>query len=237
MKDGGTAAIIVAAGSGERMGLERSKPFLPLGGKPILAHAIEKFEECSAVEEIILVARREDKEAAGAMISDYRFQKVSTLAEGGAQRQDSVYEGLRALGSRRIRYVLVHDGVRPFVSVEKIHRLLAACQEYGAAILAVPLKDTIKRSNAVPFVEETLDRTKLWAAQTPQGFTIDILTRAYEQARRDHFVATDDAGLVEHLGVRVKIIEGEYENIKITTPDDLQLAEHILHREGPIRGG
>ena len=237
MDDERIAAIIVAAGSSERMGLETAKPFLKLGGKPILVHTIEKFEGCAGVDEIILVVKHGDKELARKLVSDFRFEKVIAITEGGARRQDSVYEGLRKLGGRDIRFVLVHDGVRPFVTSEKIRELIVACRDYKAAILAVPPKDTIKKSNTVPFVQETLDRTRLWAAQTPQAFAIDVLTKAYDRARRENFTATDDASLVERLGVKVRIIEGSYENIKITTPEDLQLAELILQREASLNKG
>ncbi len=234
MNDGRIAAIIVAAGSGERMGLEISKPFLQLGKKPILVHTLEKFHRSPEVDEIIIVVKAAELEMTRKIVSEFSLAKVVGITEGGQRRQDSVYEGLQKLVGRRVDYVLVHDGVRPLVPVEKIHELIVACKEYKAAILAVPPKDTTKQSNTLPFVQGTLDRTRLWAVQTPQAFAIDLLTKAYERAFKENFNATDDASLVERLGVKVRIIEGSYENIKITTPEDLELAELILRRQTSV---
>lgn len=226
------AAIIPAAGSGERLGSSESKAFLMLGSKPILIHALEKFQESPLVNELILVVRSGDREKARALVSQYGITKVAEITEGGQRRQDSVLRGLQKVVGHDIRYVLVHDAVRPFVTIEKTHELIEACRKHDAAVLAVHPKDTVKDSNSTPFVRSTLDRSKLWAVQTPQAFELDLLLQAYRQAEHLHLAGTDDSSLVEHLGVKVRIVEGSYDNIKITTREDLELAELILKRHG-----
>lgn len=224
------AAIIPAAGYGKRMGSSENKPFLLLGGKPVLVHAVEKFQESPSVSEIVLVVRGFDRAKAKAVVDEFKLSKVIDVVEGGECREDSVFRGLQSLKARGIEIVIVHDGVRPFVAAEKIRVLLAACREHGAAVLAVRPKDTIKQSNNTPFIEATLERSKLWAVQTPQAFSFDLLLKAYDPSVKGSFVGTDDASLVERLGVKVRIVEGSYDNIKITTPEDLELAEVILRR-------
>lgn len=224
------AAVIPAAGSGERMGLSENKPFLLLGGKPVLVHALERFQESPFVSEIVLVVRASDRAKAKAVVDEFKLWKVIDIIEGGKHRTDSVFRGLEILKGRGIEIVIIHDGVRPFVAEEKLQLLLAACREHGAAVLAVRPKDTIKQSNNTPFVEATLERSKLWAVQTPQAFSFDLLWKAYDPSVKGSFVGTDDASLVERLGVKVRIVEGSYDNIKITTPEDLELAEIILRR-------
>jgi len=230
VSEGKISAVIAAAGSGERMGFPENKPFLLLGDRPILVHAVEKFQESPPVHEIVLVVRASDYEKACELVDQFQLTKVVEITEGGDRREDSVYRGLQKLANRDVEIVLVHDAVRPFVPPEKIIEVITACRESGAAILAVQPKDTIKQSNRLPFVESTLDRSRLWAVQTPQAFHLDLLLKAYDPEVKGNFISTDDASLVERLGVKVRIVEGSYDNIKITTPEDLELAEVILRR-------
>ena len=225
------AAVIPGAGSGERLGLSESKLFLLLGDKPVLVHTLEKLQQSPIVDEVVLVVRRTDLSRARALVTDYRLAKVSDIIEGGDRRQDSVYLGLRTLLGRGVQYVFIHDAVRPFFDAEQIPELLEATKVHGAAILAIRPKDTIKLSDGVPFVQQTLERSKLWAVQTPQCFEIELLMKAYRRAMKENFVGTDDASLVERLGVKVRIVEGSHDNIKITTKEDLELAELILRRQ------
>lgn len=231
MKKEKIAAIIPAAGSGARLGLRESKPFLLLGDKPLLIHTLQRFQDCPEVDELVLVVRATDLKRAKALVLEYRLEKVVGVVEGGQRRQDSVYCGLKRLDSREVAFVLIHDAVRPFLSLVNVHEIIGAAKKHGAAVLAVQPKDTIKLSNGASIVQTTLDRTKLWAVQTPQCFATDLLMKAYESAIRDDYVGTDDASLVERLGVGVSIVEGSYDNIKITTQDDLDLAELILRRQ------
>jgi 2-C-methyl-D-erythritol 4-phosphate cytidylyltransferase len=231
MKKEKIAAIIPAAGSGVRLGVHESKPFLLLGGKPLLIHTLRRFQDCSEVDELVLVVRATDLKRAKALILEYRLEKVVGVVEGGQRRQDSVYRGLKRLDGREVAFVLIHDAVRPFLSLAKVHEIIRVTKKHSAAVLAVQPKDTIKLSSDASFVQTTLDRTKLWAVQTPQCFATDLLMKAYESAFKDDFVGTDDASLVERLGIGVSIVEGSYDNIKITTQDDLDLAELILRRQ------
>ena len=233
MSSGKVSAIIPAAGSGERLGAQESKPFLLLASKPVLVHTLQKFQDCSEVSEVVVVVRGVDLQRAADLVSKYQLTKAVEIVEGGARRQDSVYQGLKSILKRDVGHVLVHDAVRPFVHVEKIREIIKACQEHDAAILAIRPKDTIKFSNGSPFLQSTLDRSNLWVVQTPQGFAVKLLSDAFDRAIRDGFTGTDDASLVEHLGVKVRIVEGSYDNIKITTREDLELAELILRRPVP----
>jgi 2-C-methyl-D-erythritol 4-phosphate cytidylyltransferase len=224
------AAIIPGAGSGERLAASENKPFLLLGDKPLLVHTVQRFQESPEIDEIVLVVRAKDIPQAETLVAEYRLGKVVAVVEGGDRRQDSVYCGLKELEGRGIAYVLVHDAVRPFLDSFRIHEIIRVAKEHGAAVLAIQPKDTIKLSNGTPFVQKTLDRTRLWAVQTPQCFSMEVLMKAYDSAIKDEFLATDDSSLVERLGVNVRIVEGSYDNIKITTPEDLELAEMILRR-------
>lgn len=148
-----------------------------------------------------------------------------SIVSGGAERQHSVYNGLKAV--KESDFVLIHDGARPFITIEKIHELVKEANEHGAAVPAVPMKDTVKRVSQ-GFVDETVERSSLWAIQTPQAFRVSLILEAHERARQEGYVGTDDASLVERIGKKVKVIEGNYRNIKLTTPDDLLFAEAIL---------
>lgn len=227
-------ALIVAAGRGSRMGAKESKPYLVLSGKPILAHTLSEFERCSLIDEtVLIVAGNEIEHARVSIVENFGFKKIGKIISGGQQRQDSVWEGLKALRND-YDLVIIHDGVRPFVSQEILEQSIQLTASCGAAIVAVPVKDTIKIASKQKVVIETLDRSKVWAVQTPQTFKHDILKRAFEKAFEDGFYGTDDASLVERMGVKVEIIPGSYENIKITTPEDLTLGEAVLRRRASM---
>lgn len=222
-------AIIPAAGSGARLGGVK-KQFLELNGKPILVHTLQQFEFCPDVDEIAIAVPEVDIAETERLISRYRLLKVSTVVAGGRERQDSVYNALRVLNTKGSDIILVHDGVRPFVRPAQISEMVSRCLEYDAVVMAVQPKDTIRRSNGGGFFDQTLDRNALWLVQTPQGFRASILLKAFQQALADKFYATDEAALVERLGIKANIMEGSYDNIKITTPEDLELGLLILKR-------
>jgi len=222
--------VIPAAGSGTRLGGGTPKQFLSLGDKPILVHTIQRFESSPEVDEIFLAVPEESIAEAEQMVTRYRLNKVSKIVSGGEKRQDSVYNLLKRLNAGAGDLVLVHDGVRPFVHTRQIAELVAACRDYDAAVLAVQPKDTMRRSNGGGFFDQTVDRTALWMIQTPQAFKCSVLLKAFEQAMKERFYATDEAGLVERMGTKIRIIEGSYDNIKITTKEDLELGGLILQR-------
>ena len=221
-------ALIPAAGKGSRMAHSVKKPYLKLAQKPILAHTIQRFEENTAVDAIFVIVDQDDfSECHATVLRSYPFTKVQELVEGGETRQMSVYNGVCAL-SADVDFVIVHDGVRPFVTDEIIFACLTAADEYGAAVAAVPVKDTIKVANEDNLIVETPVRDQLWAVQTPQVFRKSLLEEAYQAAQTHQLTATDDASLVEQLGFPVKLVKGSYANLKITTPIDLQVAEVLI---------
>jgi len=208
-----TAVIIPAAGMSSRMGIQ--KQLINLNGRPVLAHTLEAFESHPDIDEIIVVGSK----SLAAVTSS--FIKVKSLVEGGVNRQESVWQGLCAV-SDDVDWVLIHDGARPFVSEKVISDVLASGT---CAISGVKSKDTIKITNKNNIVQETPDRENLWLVQTPQGFAHHIIKKAHQQAIADNFIGTDDAMLVERMGIPVQMIEGDYRNIKLTTPDDILIAE------------
>jgi 2-C-methyl-D-erythritol 4-phosphate cytidylyltransferase len=199
------------------------KLFAPLGGRPLLAHTLAAFQDCPAVDRVVLVLAAESLAQGLALAEEEGFSKIRTVCPGGRRRQDSVREGLEVLGS--CAWVVVHDGARPLVTPRLIEEGLAAAQETGAAVCALPAQDTVKRVDAQGRVLRTLDRRRLWLIQTPQVFRYDILRQAHKRSRRP---ATDDAALVERLGHRVQVYPGSPRNLKVTTPEDLALAEALL---------
>ena len=222
-----TVAIIVAGGLGKRIEGDLPKQFLKLGDKPILAHTIDRFQKCELIDEIILVVPEDHLGyCSQAIVEEYSFDKIRKIVCGGKERQDSVYQGLKAC-SNATSIVAIHDGVRPLITVEKITESIELCRDKRAVILAVPAKDTIKRVVDCSVVT-TMDRTKLWLVQTPQVFEYRLIRDAYEKAGQENFIGTDDSALVERLGCEVAVLEGEYNNIKITTKEDLILAEKML---------
>jgi 2-C-methyl-D-erythritol 4-phosphate cytidylyltransferase len=222
---GKLGAVIVAAGRGTRMGTKESKQYLPINGKPILVYTLEAFEKAAEVSTVVLVVSKEDIVHCQSYIEKYGLTKISAIVAGGTSRQDSVYEGLQQLDTE---WVIVHDGVRPFVTTKSISHCWRAAEQYGAAVIAVPVKDTIKVADDAGMVLTTPDRSSLWAIQTPQAFRRSELVIAYEKAAADQYEGTDDASLMERSGRPVRIVEGDYGNIKITTPDDLQWAQFRL---------
>lgn len=224
------AAVVLAAGQGKRMQAGCNKQFLMLGDRPVLAQTLAVFEACPAIDQIIVVARAEECAYCQAeIVEKYQLRKVRAVVAGGAERQDSVYQGLLALGEDS-GYVAVHDGARPLVTDEVIIRVLEAAEPDCGAVPGVPVKDTIKRTDEQGLVLETPPRASLWSVQTPQIFERGMLLKAYEAAQHEGYYGTDDASLVEHQGGAVRIVMGSYDNIKLTTPEDLPLAEDILRR-------
>ena len=204
------------------------KPYLKLAKKPILTHTIQRFEQNTAVDAIFVIVDEADfSECRTAVLEPYPFTKVQELVAGGETRQMSVYNGVRAL-SEDVEFVIVHDGVRPFVTDEMIFECLTAADECGAAVAAVPVKDTIKVADEDCFITQTPERERLWAVQTPQVFRKSLLKEAHQLAQARQITGTDDAVLVEQLGFPVKLVMGSYANLKITTPVDLQVAEVLL---------
>jgi 2-C-methyl-D-erythritol 4-phosphate cytidylyltransferase len=219
--------VIPAAGQGKRMKAGMNKQFIELQDQPVIVHTLKVFERDEWCEGIILVINEAERERFAELLKRFSIKKVISMVSGGAERQHSVYNGLKAVRNSDI--VLIHDGARPFITVEKIHELVNAAKEHGAAIVAVPVKDTIKRVCG-GYVDKTVERSSLWAIQTPQAFHISLVLEAHERASLEGYIGTDDASLVERMGRTVKVIEGDYRNIKLTTPDDLLFAEVILSR-------
>lgn len=221
------AVIIAAAGSGMRMGSGIPKQYMEIGGKPILTRAIEAFENNAFIDHIYVVVHPDYADYCQSQILDrFSFEKVKAVVEGGKERQDSVYRALEAL-EEEVDFVLVHDGARPFVEEHTINLLLETTSAHGAGVVCVPVKDTIKVAEA-QVVVDTPDRKTLYSIQTPQGFSKDLLTAAYEKAFAENYYGTDDAVLVEKLGQKVYLVKGEYHNIKITTREDLVLGETMV---------
>ncbi len=219
-------AVIVAAGSSQRMG-GVDKVFAPLGGKPILTRVIDTFQRCNLVDQIVIVLSEPNLEKGRQLVAEQGWTKVTNVCAGGRRRQDSVVAGLNRLD--RCDWVVIHDGARPLVIVELIEKGLEAAKETGAAVAAVPVTDTIKVLGDDGIALQTPPRQNLRAIQTPQVFRISIITEAYHKANGD---VTDDATPVEQLGYKVKLYMSSYVNIKITTPDDLVLAEALWAKYG-----
>lgn len=223
-------AIIMAAGKGKRMQTAVSKQFLPVCGKEILAWTVDVFEKSPLVDTILLMASADGKEDVQHLWDSYGWKKVAAVLEGGKERQNSVANGLAAVGEDT-DIVLIHDGVRPFVTEEMIADSIVAAQAYGGAVIGVPAKDTIKVCSADGLAVETPDRSTLWQIQTPQTFQRDLIVNAYEKADRDGFLGTDDASVAEFAGHQVKVVMGSYRNIKITTKEDLVIAEAFFKED------
>ena len=222
------SAIIVAAGTGSRMKTDINKQYLLLSTKPILAHTLETFEGSEFISEIIVVINKEEhKQFEDLILNTLAFSKIKFVVDGGSDRQESVYNGLMRVSSDA-EIIVVHDGARPFVTIDIIKESLIAAANSGAACTGVPVKDTIKQVAKSGVVEKTLDRKLLWAIQTPQAFKKEVLINAHEKAISDVFRGTDDCVLVERLGQTVQMIMGSYSNIKITTPEDLAFAEAFV---------
>lgn len=222
-------AIVLAAGSGSRMNSSTKKQFMELKGKPVIWYSLFAFEK-SAVDQIILVTGKEDvsycKEN---IIKRYGFNKVTDVIAGGSERYDSVYNGLKAVGGD---VVLIHDGARPLIDEEIINRCIDSARRTGACVAGMPVKDTVKIVGDDSVIESTPDRSRIWITQTPQAFQTTLIIEAYEKMKQSNLVSiTDDAMVVENFtNSQVCFVEGSYENIKITTPEDISVAEVFLEK-------
>ncbi|HAA90608.1 MAG: Bifunctional enzyme IspD/IspF [Thermoanaerobacterales bacterium 50_218] len=223
-----TGGIIVAAGRGKRMGYPVNKVYLPLGGRPLILYSLDVFER-SPLDCYIVVAHPEEVRFCEALFAFYNYQKLLAVVPGGETRQDSVAAGLKALPDD-CELVAVHDGARPLLSLQVFEGALKRAHSCWAVVVAVQVKDTVKVVGETGEVSSTPDRSRLWLAQTPQIFRLDILKKAYAEAEKEGFVGTDDASLVERLGIAVEVYPGEEENIKVTTPADMELAELLLKK-------
>ncbi len=224
-------AIIVAAGKGLRLNDPLKKQYHLVVGIPIVVHTLRVFDACRLIDDILLVVAEEDLEFCRTeIIACAKLEKKITLVPGGPQRQDSVYNGLQKIDAHD-SIVVIHDGVRPFVTRDQLEACIHEARAHGACILGVPAYDTLKRVTAKRNIVKTVDRENIWFAQTPQAFRCDLIKRAHERARQQGFIATDDAALIEQIGGKVKIIPGSRTNIKITHPEDLKLARILLERQ------
>lgn len=221
-------AIVLAAGAGKRMQSAVRKQYLMIAGKPVLYYALNAFEQSKISDIILVVGAGEIEYCRKEILEKYGIQKVKAIVEGGRERYHSVYEGLKAASGTD--YVLIHDGARPFVTQEIIQRSMEAATQYGACVVGMPVKDTIKIIGEDGFAETTPERSRLWQIQTPQAFSYPLILGAYEKVlMQDDTSITDDAMVLERAsGQKVKVIEGSYQNIKITTPEDIFLAEAYL---------
>lgn len=224
-----TSAIIPASGQGKRLGSDSDKAFIDICGVPLIIRTLSPFQHSNDISEIVVVVRESQIPLCQELVEKYGITKVARIVAGGDLRQDSVRNGIAAL-SDTCDIVAIHDAARPFVTSDLIGRCISAADEDGAAIAAVPVIDTIKVSDDGKFVDCTLDRSVLYAVQTPQTFRTEIINRAYQSAYSDGFYGTDDASLAERIGIKIRIVSGSYENIKITTPNDLLTAEHLIQR-------
>ena len=220
-----TIAIILAAGKAKRMMANKNKLFLELQ-KPILIHTIEAFEKHKLINEIIVVVNKKHLDICNKVVEKNIFKKIRKIVVGGETRQQSSYNGVMEADAD---IILIHDGARPLVTEDSITNSIKDALKYGASVVAVPMKETVKNVDNF-FVKNTLNRKKLWIAQTPQTFKSEIIKKAHRSAKKDNFFAKDDSTLVERLGYKVKVSTGHYENLKITTPDDLVIAKHIFKK-------
>ena len=216
-----TAVIIAAAGKGTRMGGGIPKQFMKISGIPMIIRTIGAFADAGCSDRIFVVAGKDQTEAAGKLMEEYGLAENVTIVEGGERRQDSIYEGLKQVAGTDAEYVLIHDGARPFVHRETILAVLEAAVRHGAAVAAVPVKDSMRR------VKGSVDREGLYAVQTPQGFRMDLILFAYEKAQKEGLEATDDATVAENAGFGVEIVDGTYDNIKVTTKEDMPMEMRV----------
>ena len=216
-------AVIPAAGLGKRFGAR--KQFLELAGKPLLIHTLDAFEKCLPVTGVCVAAPEAEIESVQKMILQYGLKKVVKIVAGGKERQDSVRLGFEALPPCEI--VIVHDGVRPLVTRDVIERTIQGASEFAGCVAALPVKETTKKVSG-DFIESTIDRSDLWSIQTPQAFRYDVFRRAVQKSVEDGFLGTDESMLVERIGEKIRVVPGSPYNIKITTPEDLQIAEAFM---------
>jgi len=229
------SVIIAAAGQGKRMGRGINKAFISLLKKPVFSYSVQTFADCPLVDRLVVVAAPAEVSQMEAWLNAMKLSKPWHVVAGGSERQHSIANALAAL-DQQDGIIVVHDGARPLTEPDLVEEVIKAARLFRAAIAAVPVKDTVKRAAENGYVCETLDRSCLWAVQTPQAFEAAILYQAYRQAKNDSFLGTDDSSLVERLGIPVKIVTGNYSNIKVTTPEDLCIGETLLQTSSPERG-
>jgi 2-C-methyl-D-erythritol 4-phosphate cytidylyltransferase len=221
------SAILVAAGKGTRMGARVDKLFLEVAGRPVVAHTWQRFEDANCIGEIVLVVRRGMQKAFSRLAEEYHFQKPFRVVVGGAERQDSVWNGLQAL-SAASEIVAIQDAARPCTTGELIAATVKAAEESGAAVAAQPVTDTIKESTNGRFIQRTLDRSRLWSVQTPQTFRVEVIRRALTEVRHRGLIFTDDTAACELIGQPVRLVSSVAPNPKVTVPGDLPLMETLL---------
>ncbi len=230
MKKEKSVAIVLAAGQGKRMGTTTAKQYLELAGYPVLYHSLKAFQDCEKIEEIILVTGTDEiSYCREKIVEKYKLDKVKSIISGGKERYDSVWQGLQEM-SEDMEYVFIHDGARPMLTQDIIQNGLQCVKEFGSAIAGVPSKDTVKLVDDDTFAKETPERKYVWNIQTPQIFAKELVYEAYQKMMdMPHEQVTDDAMVVEtYLWKKVKIYEASYKNIKITTPEDLEIAELFI---------
>lgn len=228
-------AVVLASGSGWRMGAKKNKVLLRLGGRPVASFCITAFQENRQIEQIIITARKTEQAEFRRMVERYKFTKVSAVIEGGEKRQDSVSNALEYIAQNKLAdkgtVVIIHNGANPFVSQEDISGSIRLARKHGACVVAHRIKDTIKEADERGFVRKTLERKTLWGAQTPQAIRFALARQAFRRAEQENFRGTDDVSLVERLGRKVKILESSPDNFKLTTPIDRELARVIVKRK------
>lgn len=226
---GKIGAVIVAGGTGTRMGGPTSKQYLDIGMKPVLIHTLQLFRSLPEIGSIVLTVKPGDEQHCIDLLQKHGLDDIDAVVPGGKERQDSVFAGLQAMPGE-VEWVMVHDAVRPFVAAEHVRACMDKARQTGAAVLAVRVKDTIKVVDDSGRIESTPDRKSLWAIQTPQAFRLSSLLAAHKEAIDGGFLGTDDAMLMERSGHKVYVVEGSYQNIKLTTPDDLSWADWYLEQ-------
>ncbi len=220
------SAIIVAAGSSRRMGFD--KLFAPLAGKPVLWYSLKAFSDTKEVDEILIVTRDERMDEVEQLVSVHKFLKVTKVISGGAERHLSVWNGLQAVASKDSEFIAIHDGARPLVTPQLIRACLELAETHGAACCASQIPDTVKRASIEQMVTESVERTGLWAMQTPQVFSSGLILQAYAALMVKHEMVTDEVSAVQKLGKKIALLKNDDWNMKITFPHDLELAEHVL---------
>ncbi|MFH0714572.1 MAG: 2-C-methyl-D-erythritol 4-phosphate cytidylyltransferase [Candidatus Diapherotrites archaeon] len=226
-------AVVTAGGKGVRMQSAINKSFLPLCGKPMIVHVLEKFEQNPNVDKIVIVIAQDSQAELEELLAHFSFSKFASIALGGKERQDSVNNGVqecKALGGKAEDIVLIHSSCNPLIKQETISACISAAQEVGASIAAMGMKDTVHQVDGEMLVEKIMDRSKLWRAQTPQCAKLGVLDGALQRAFSEHFYGTDEGQLIKRNGGQVKIVDCGFENLKITTPEDLDIAEKILEK-------
>lgn len=231
-----TVALIPAAGLGLRMGGTVRKQFRPLGGLPLLVHSLRVFQSSPVIDAVVLAVPEADRHYCRTeIVEPHGFSKVTHVVAGGKERQDSVRQAL-AVVEKSVHLVVIHDAVRPFVTETMLKQVVEAAKADGAAIIALPMRDTVKQVGEDHFIERTVDRKPLWLAQTPQAFRRDWLDEAHRKAQAEGLAATDDAFLLEWMGHPVRVVEGSGENIKVTRPEDFVIGEAILASRAKYTG-